>query len=83
MSRADIAREDRRDFYLYIDEFQNFATKAFATILSEARKYKTKEELIAAFKHAVEAKDAFESLVKGKMSKADFEKQGYKLAEIV
>ena len=40
MSRADIAREDRRDFYLYIDEFQNFATKAFATILSEARKYR-------------------------------------------
>jgi hypothetical protein len=46
------------------------------------KKYKTKEELIAAFKHAVGAKDAFESLVKGKMSKADFEKQGYKLAEI-
>ena len=44
--------------------------------------YKTKEELIVAFKHAVGAKDAFESLVKGKMSKADFEKQGYKLAEI-
>lgn len=40
MSRADIAREERRDFYLYIDEFQNFATKAFATILSEARKYR-------------------------------------------
>lgn len=45
------------------------------------KKYKTKEELIVAFKHAVGAKDAFESLVKGKMSKADFEKQGYKLAE--
>lgn len=39
MSRADVARTERRDFYLYIDEFQNFATKAFATILSEARKY--------------------------------------------
>ena len=46
------------------------------------KKYKNKEELIAAFKHAVGAMDAFESLVKGKMSKADFEKQGYKLAEI-
>ncbi len=45
--------------------------------------YKTKEELIAAFKHAIGAKDAFESLVKGKMSKADFERQGYKLTEIV
>lgn len=40
MSRADTAFEDRRDFYLYIDEFQNFATKSFSTILSEARKYK-------------------------------------------
>ena len=40
MSRADIPAHLRRDFYLYIDEFQNFATKSFATILSEARKYK-------------------------------------------
>jgi hypothetical protein len=40
MSRADIASiEDRRPFYLYVDEFQNFATDSFATILSEARKY--------------------------------------------
>lgn len=40
MSRADIPEKDRRDFYLYVDEFQNFATKSFATILSEARKYR-------------------------------------------
>ncbi len=40
MSRADTAEKDRKDFYLYVDEFQNFATDAFATILSEARKYK-------------------------------------------
>ena len=40
MSRADIANiEDRRPFYLYVDEFQNFATDSFAVILSEARKY--------------------------------------------
>lgn len=40
MSRSDISRvEDRRPFYLYVDEFQNFATDSFATILSEARKY--------------------------------------------
>lgn len=40
MSRADIPRlEDRRPFYLYVDEFQNFATESFAVILSEARKY--------------------------------------------
>jgi hypothetical protein len=39
MSRADIAEEDRSDFYLYVDEFQNFATESFKNILSEARKY--------------------------------------------
>ncbi|MFH0912588.1 MAG: TraM recognition domain-containing protein, partial [Patescibacteria group bacterium] len=39
MSRADIAPSARKDFYLYVDEFQNFATDSFATILSEARKY--------------------------------------------
>ena len=40
MSRADIVNiEDRKPFYLYVDEFQNFATDSFATILSEARKY--------------------------------------------
>jgi hypothetical protein len=40
MSRADIKNiDDRRPFYLYVDEFQNFATDSFATILSEARKY--------------------------------------------
>jgi type IV secretory pathway TraG/TraD family ATPase VirD4 len=40
MSRADISEDKREDFYLYVDEFQNFATDSFATILSEARKYK-------------------------------------------
>ena len=40
MSRSDIKAEQRVPFYLYIDEFQNFATDSFATILSEARKYK-------------------------------------------
>jgi CxxC-x17-CxxC domain-containing protein len=40
MSRVDIPEEERRDFFLYVDEFQNFATKAFVNILSEARKYR-------------------------------------------
>ncbi len=39
MSRADVPAEQRKPFYLYVDEFQNFATDSFATILSEARKY--------------------------------------------
>jgi CxxC-x17-CxxC domain-containing protein len=40
MSRVDIAEKERQDFYLYVDEFQNFATESFANILSEARKYR-------------------------------------------
>lgn len=40
MSRAQMAKKDRKDFYLYMDEFQNFATDSIATILSEARKYR-------------------------------------------
>lgn len=40
MSRTDIPEKERKDFYLYVDEFQNFATESFATILSEARKYR-------------------------------------------
>jgi type IV secretory pathway TraG/TraD family ATPase VirD4 len=40
MTRADVPEESRRDFYLYIDEFQNFVTTSFETILSEARKYR-------------------------------------------
>ena len=39
MSRTDVPKEQRRPFYLYVDEFQNFATPDFAVILSEARKY--------------------------------------------
>jgi uncharacterized membrane protein len=40
MARANIPEEERRDFTLYVDEFQNFATDSFETILSEARKYR-------------------------------------------
>jgi CxxC-x17-CxxC domain-containing protein len=39
MARVDVPEDQRRDFYLYVDEFQNFATDSFANILSEARKY--------------------------------------------
>ncbi len=40
MARQNIAKKDRKDFYLYVDEFQNFVTDTFADILSEARKYR-------------------------------------------
>ncbi len=40
MERVDMPETDRKDFYLYVDEFQNFAVESFAAILSEARKYR-------------------------------------------
>jgi type IV secretory pathway TraG/TraD family ATPase VirD4 len=40
MQRADTAEGERRDFHLYIDEFQHFTTDSFRSILSEARKYR-------------------------------------------
>ena len=40
LSRIDVDEQQRRDFYLYVDEFQNFATDTFASILSEARKFR-------------------------------------------
>jgi len=40
MGRVEIPEEERKDFYLHVDEFQNFATESFANILSEARKYR-------------------------------------------
>lgn len=40
MSRQNLAMDQRKDFYLYVDEFQNYATEDFAVILSEARKYR-------------------------------------------
>jgi hypothetical protein len=40
MERVRIPEDERKDFYLYVDEFQNFATDAFESILSEARKFK-------------------------------------------
>lgn len=40
MERVDIPENTRKDFFLYVDEFQNFATESFANILSEARKYR-------------------------------------------
>nr|MBP9761855.1 hypothetical protein [Candidatus Saccharibacteria bacterium] len=39
MSRSDVPESERKDFALYVDEFQNFSTDSFATIMSEARKY--------------------------------------------
>jgi hypothetical protein len=55
LERASIPEEDRHDFYLYIDEFQNFITDSIATILSEARKYRL--ELVIAHQYMKQLED--------------------------
>lgn len=64
MSRVDIPIEDdRKDFYLYVDEFQNFATESFANILSEARKYRL--NLILANQYMAQLQDEVRDAVFG------------------
>lgn len=64
LSRVDIADEkSRRDFYLYIDEFQNYTTDSIATILSEARKYRL--NLIVAHQFIAQLKDNIREAVFG------------------
>ena len=53
-SRADVPEEKRRDFYLYIDEFQNFTTLSLANMLSELRKYKIGMILAHQFLHQLD-----------------------------
>lgn len=63
MSRANIPERDRTDFALYVDEFQNFSTDSFATILSEARKYHL--NLIAANQFTTQLSEAIRDAVFG------------------
>jgi CxxC-x17-CxxC domain-containing protein len=63
MSRVDIPEKARKDFYLYIDEFQNFSTESFATILSEARKYHL--DLIIAHQYMEQLTDEVKAAVFG------------------
>lgn len=63
MSRADMPEKDRRDFYLYVDEFQNFATDSFASILSEARKYRL--NLIVANQYMGQLDDTIKNAIIG------------------
>jgi hypothetical protein len=57
MERVRIPEEERKDFYLYVDEFQNFATDAFANILSEARKYRLNLTIAHQYTAQIENKD--------------------------
>lgn len=63
MKRARISEEERKDFYLYIDEFQNFTTDSISTILSEARKYKL--NLIIAHQYIPQLTDEIKNAVFG------------------
>lgn len=63
MARADMPEAERRDFYLYVDEFQNFATDSFAAILSEARKFRL--NLIVANQFIGQLKDEIRDAVFG------------------
>lgn len=63
MKRARISEEERKDFYLYVDEFQNFTTDSISTILSEARKYKL--NLIIAHQYIPQLTDQIKNAVFG------------------
>lgn len=63
MSRVDVPEKERKDFYLYIDEFQNFSTDSFANILSEARKYRL--NLILAHQYIEQLGDTVKAAVFG------------------
>jgi len=63
MGRVDMEEDERKDFYLYVDEFQNFATDSFANILSEARKYRLC--LILAHQYVAQLEDTVRDAVFG------------------
>ncbi|HUP26372.1 MAG TPA: hypothetical protein VM124_01855, partial [Candidatus Limnocylindrales bacterium] len=65
MSRANIDESDRKDFCLYVDEFQNFSTDSFATIMSEARKYRL--NLIVANQFTTQLSEEIRDAVFGNM----------------
>lgn len=63
LSRVDIDEKSRKDFYLYIDEFQNYSTDSIGVILSEARKYRL--DLIIAHQFVAQLKDTIREAVFG------------------
>ncbi|MFH1720008.1 MAG: type IV secretory system conjugative DNA transfer family protein [Patescibacteria group bacterium] len=63
MKRAALPEEQRKDFYFYVDEFQNFATRTFGEILSEARKYRL--NLTVSHQHLGQLSDYIKSMVFG------------------
>lgn len=81
MSRASVPEKERTDFYLYVDEFQNFATESFATILSEARKYRL--DLTMANQYIAQMPDEVRDAVFGNVGTIISFQVGYDDAEAV
>lgn len=81
LSRADLDEKERKDFYLYIDEFQNFATDSVSVILSEARKYRL--SLIMAHQFIAQLKDTIKNAVFGNVGSSLIFRTGPDDAEIL
>jgi len=81
MRRARFSEEERKDFYLYVDEFQNFTTDSIATILSEARKYRL--NLILAHQYIPQLTDEIRNAVLGNVGTAGAYRVGADDAEFL
>lgn len=81
MARADMPEEERKDFYLYVDEFQNFATDSFASILAEARKYRL--NLIVAHQYVTQLEENIRDAVFGNVGSFFTFRIGVEDAEII
>jgi hypothetical protein len=81
MSRANIPESQRRDFCLYVDEFQNYSSESFATILSEARKFKL--NLIVANQFTTQLQDEVRDAVFGNIGTIISHRVGNQDAEVL
>lgn len=81
MSRADIPEDERKDFCLFVDEFQNFATDSFESILSEARKYRL--NLILANQFTTQLKDSIKDAIFGNVPNKIVGRVGIDDAEVL
>ncbi len=81
MGRADMPEADRKDFYLYVDEFQNFATDSFASILAEARKYRL--NLIVAHQYITQLEEEIRDAVFGNVGSFITFRIGVEDAEVI
>jgi hypothetical protein len=81
MSRADMPESEREDFCLYVDEFQNFSTDSFASILSEARKYRL--NLVVANQYIGQLSEEIRDAVLGNVGTAISYRVGNESAEVM